>query len=156
MGEQRFSKIKKTVIILLAVFLVISLTAASASAWYSKTSSDKCKSNLHEKVAKEKIVKEKVTKEKVVKKVAKEKVVKKVAKEKVVKEVAKEKVVKEVAREKVDNKVLDFAENNWLGGGWRGDFRENFKTKFFNIRGCFTGRGERDCDNGWFDNFWDY
>jgi hypothetical protein len=147
MGEQRFSKIKKTVIILLAVFLVISLTAASASAWYSKTSSDKCKSNLHEKVAKEKIVKEKVTKEKVVKKVAKEKVVKKVA---------KEKVVKEVAREKVDNKVLDFAENNWLGGGWRGDFRENFKTKFFNIRGCFTGRGERDCDNGWFDNFWDY
>ena len=70
MGEQRFSKIKKTVIILLAVFLVISLTAASASAWYSKTSSDKCKSNLHEKVAKEKVAKEKVGKE-----VAKEKVV---------------------------------------------------------------------------------
>jgi len=136
MGEQRFSKIKKTVFILLAVFLVISLTAASASAWYSKTSNDKCKSNLHEKVAKEKVVKEKVVKE-----VAKEKVVKAVAKEKVVKEVAKEKVV--------------FAENDWFGGGWRDDFRENFKTKFFNIRGCVAERGYMDCDNGWFDNCWD-
>ena len=92
MGEQRFSKVKKTVIILLAVFLVISLTAASASAWYSKTSSDKCKSNLHEKVVKEKVGKE-VAKEKVGKEVAKEKVGKEVAKEKVCKEVAKEKVV---------------------------------------------------------------
>lgn len=140
MGEQRFSKIKKTVIILLAVFLVISLTAASANAWYSKTSSDKCKSNLHEKVAKEKV-----------------------AKEKVVKKVAKEKVVKEVAREKVDNRVFDnrvsySAANNCFGCGWGGfdcgcrdDFREKFKTKYFNIRGCVTG-----CRDNGFDDWWDY
>lgn len=144
MGEQRFSKIKKTVIILLAVFLVISLTAASASAWYSKTSNDKCKSNLHEKVAKEKVVKEKV------------------AKEKVVKKVAKEKVVKEVAREKVDNRVFDnrvsySAANDCFGCGWGGfdygcrdDFREKFKVKYFNIRGCVAG-----CKDNGFD-WWDY
>ena len=161
MGEKKFSKIKKTVIILLAVFLVISLTAASASAWYSKTSNEKCKSTPHEKIAKEKVakekcVKEKVAKEKVVKKVAKEKVVEKVAKEKVVKKVAKEKVVvKEAVKEKVENKVLGFAENEWFGGGWKGDFRDNFKIKFFNVGGCFKERGARYCDNGWFNDCWD-
>ena len=143
MGEKRFSKIKKTVIVLLAVFLVISLTAASASAWYSKTSNEKCKSTPHEKIAKEKVAKEKCVKEKV----AKEKVVKKVAKEKV--------VVKEVVKEKVENKVLGFAENKWFGGGWKGDFRDNFKIKLFNVGGCFTERGERYCDNGWFNDCWD-
>jgi hypothetical protein len=43
MREQSFNKIRKTVFILLAVFLVISLTTTSASAWYSKTSEGKCK-----------------------------------------------------------------------------------------------------------------
>lgn len=153
MGEKKFSKIKKTVIILLAVFLVISLTAASASAWYSKTSNEKCKSTPHEKIAKEKVAKEKCVKEKVAKeKCAKEKV----AKEKVVKKVAKEKVVvKEAVKEKVENKVLGFAENEWFGGGWKGDFRDNFKIKFFNVGGCFTERGARYCDNGWFNDCWD-
>ena len=162
MGDKRFSKIKKTVIVLLAVFLVISLTAASASAWYSKTSNEKCKSTPHEKIAKEKVAKEKCVKEKVAKekcvkeKVAKEKVVKKVAKEKVVKKVAKEKVVvKEVVKEKVENKVLGFEENKWFGGGWKGDFRDNSKIKLFNVGGCFTERGERYCDNGWFNDCWD-
>ena len=65
--------------------------------------------------------------------------VKEVAKEKVVKEVAKEKVVKEVAREKVDNRVF------------RDDFREKFKIKYFNIRGCVAGCGDND-----FDGWWDY
>ncbi|HII91762.1 MAG TPA: hypothetical protein HA262_06225, partial [Methanosarcina sp.] len=65
MREQRFNKIKNTVFILFAVFLVISLTAASASAWYSKTSDGKCKVVAKEEVkeAKEKPVKE-VVKEK--------------------------------------------------------------------------------------------
>ncbi len=146
MREQRYNKIKKTVFILLAVFLVLSLTAASASAWYSKTSDGKCK-----EVSKEKGVKEKVAKEKPVKEAVKEKAVKKVAKEKVVKEVAKEKVVKKAARERVfDRKVvdndkvgtnlLDFVENSWFGTG----------------RGCSCDNGWGcDCDNGWFGDDWD-
>ena len=146
MREQRYNKIKKTVFILLAVFLVLSLTAASASAWYSKTSDGKCK-----EVSKEKGVKEKVAKEKPVKEAVKEKAVKKVAKEKVVKEVAKEKVVKKAARERVfDRKVvdndkvgtnlLDFVENSWFGTS----------------RGCSCDNGWAcDCDNGWFGDDWD-
>jgi len=146
MREQRYNKIKKTVFILLAVFLVLSLTAASASAWYSKTSDGKCK-----EVSKEKGVKEKVAKEKPVKEAVKEKAVKKVAKEKVVKEVAKEKVVKKAARErdfdrkvvdndKVGTNLLDFVENSWFGTS----------------RGCSCDNGWGcDCDNGWFGDDWD-
>ncbi|MGB9941196.1 hypothetical protein [Methanosarcina sp.] len=148
MREQSFNKIKKTVFILLAVFLVVSLTAASASACDSKTSNDKCKSSLNEKVAKEKVVKE-VAKEKV----AKEKVVKEVAKEKK----AKEKVVKEVAKEKVGNELSDVVENDWFDSGWDGfdcgcrdDFCEESKIKFFNIRGCVAESSDKGFD-GWWD-----
>lgn len=152
MREQRFNKIKNVVFILLAVFLVISLTAASASAWYSKTSDGKCKEISKEKVvkeAKEKPTKE-VVKERAAKKVVKEKVVKKVAKEKVVKKVATEKVVKKAARERVfdrkigdekqGNKLLEFVENNWFSIG-RGS-------------NCDNGWGG-NCDNGWLGNDWD-
>ncbi len=66
MREHDFNKIKKTLFILLAVFLVISLTTTSASAWYSKTSDGKCK-----EVAKEKVVKEVVKEKVVIKEVAK-------------------------------------------------------------------------------------
>ncbi|HWQ47629.1 MAG TPA: hypothetical protein VN414_01540 [Methanosarcina sp.] len=135
MREQKFNKIKKTVFILLAVFLVISLTAASASAWYSKTSDGKCK-----EVAKEKAVKE-VTKEKPVKEVIKEKAVKKVAKEKAVKKIAKEKVVdqKAVTQEKSGNKLLDFVENNWFGSGQGSNLDEGWGSNL---------------DDGWFGDDW--
>src|SRR5574344_262914 len=105
MREQRYNKIKKTVFILLAVFLVLSLTAASASAWYSKTSDGKCK-----EVAKEKGVKEKVAKEKPVKEAVKEKAVKKAARERVFDR-------KVVDNDKVGTKLLDFVENSWFGTG---------------------------------------
>jgi len=144
MREQSFNKMKKTVFILLAVFLVVSLTAASASACDSKAGADKCK------VAKEKVAKE-AGADKC--KVAKEKV----AKEKVVKEVAKEKVVKEVAKEKVGNELLDVVENDWFDGGWdvfdcgcRDDFCEESKIKFFNIRGCVAESSDKGFD-GWWD-----
>jgi hypothetical protein len=97
MREQNFNKIKKTVFILLAVFLVISLTTTSASAWYSKTSDGKCKEVAKEKVAKVEIVKE-------------------IAKP--VQEVAKVKVVKGVAEERLGSGLLDCAENNWFVTGW--------------------------------------
>ena len=125
MREQRFNKIKNTVFILLAVFLVISLTAASASAWYSKTSDGKCKVVAKEEVkeAKEKPVKE-VVKEKAAKKVVKEKVAKKVVKEKAVRKVTEEKVVKQAVRERVfdrkvcyeklDKNLLEFTESYWF------------------------------------------
>jgi hypothetical protein len=125
MREQRFNKIKKTVFILLAVFLVVSLTAASASAWYSKTSDGKCKVVAKEEVkkAKEKPVKE-VVKEKAAKKVVKEKAAKKVVKEKAVEKVVKEKVVKQAVRERVfdrkvcyeklDKNLLEFTESYWF------------------------------------------
>ena len=129
MREQRFNKIKKIVFILLAVFLVVSLTAASASAWYSKTSEGKYKVVGEEEVkgAKEKPVKE-VVKEKPVKKVVKEKAAKKVVKERAAKRVVKEKVVKQAVRERVfDRKVgyeklgeklgknlLEFTESYWF------------------------------------------
>ncbi|WP_292387567.1 hypothetical protein [Methanosarcina sp. UBA5] len=134
MREQRFNKIKKIVFILLAVFLVISLTAASASAWYSKTSDGKCK-----EVAKEKVVKE--AKEKPVKEVVKEKAAKKVAKEKVVKKAVRERVFdRKLGNEKLGNELLDMVENNWFGSGRGGN--------------CDNGWGG-DCDNGWFGDDWD-
>jgi hypothetical protein len=81
----------------------------------------------------------------------------------VVKRAAKEKVVKETIKEKVGNEFLDVAENDWCGCDWRGfdcgcrdNFREKFKTKFFNIHGCIAGHDDRDCDNGWFDNSWNW
>lgn len=116
MREQRFNKIKKTVFILLAVFLVVSLTAASASAWYSKTSDGKCKVVAKEEVkkAKEKPVKE-VVKEKAAKKVLKEKAVEKVVKEKVVKQAVRERVFdRKVCYEKLDKNLLEFTESYWF------------------------------------------
>jgi hypothetical protein len=106
------------------------LTAASASAWYSKTSDGKCKVVAKEEVkeAKEKPVKE-VVKEKAAKKVVKEKAAKKVVKEKAAKKVVKEKVVKEkvvkqavrervfdrkVCYEKLDKNLLEFTESYWF------------------------------------------
>lgn len=109
MRQQKFNKIKKTVFIFFAVFLVVSLTAASASAWYSKTSDDKCKSSLKEKVVKE---------------VAKEKPVKEVARERVIRGAVKEKVVKVVAKERLGNEFLYFVENNWFDIG-RGSYCDN-------------------------------
>ena len=107
MREQRFNKIKKIVFILLAVFLVVSLTAASASAWYSKTSEGKYKVVGEEEVkgAKEKPVKE-VVKEKPVEEVVKEKPVKEVVKEKPVKKVVKEKAAKKVVKERAAKRVV--------------------------------------------------
>ncbi|PAV12007.1 hypothetical protein ASJ81_08195 [Methanosarcina spelaei] len=152
MREQRFNKIKKTVFILLAVFLVVSLTAASASAWYSKTSDGKCKVVAKEEVkeAKEKPVKEvvkekaakKVVKEKAAKKVVKEKAAKKVVKEKAVEKVAKEKVVKQAVRERVfDRKVCyEKLDKNLLG------FTESYW--FCTVRGG-------NCGNCCFGNNWD-
>jgi hypothetical protein len=116
MREQKFNKIKKTVFILLAVFLVVSLTAASASAWYSKTSDGKCKVVAKEEVkeAKEKPVKE-VVKEKAAKKIVKEKAAKKVVKEKVVKQAVRERVFdRKVCYEKLDKNLLEFTESYWF------------------------------------------
>lgn len=36
MGKQSFDRVRKTLCILLAILLLVSLTAASASAWYNK------------------------------------------------------------------------------------------------------------------------
>lgn len=91
MRKQNFNKIKNAVFILLAVFFVISVTAASASA---------CVSSDH----KEKPIKEKSVKEKPIK-------------EKPIKEKPAQVVDQKAAQEQLGNKLLDMIENNWFGNG---------------------------------------
>jgi hypothetical protein len=107
MREKNSNKIKKTVLILLAVFFVIAVTAASASACTSKVKDDKCKSSHKEKVAKEKPV---------------------------AKETPAPVVDQKAAQEKLGNQLLDMVENNWFGsgsgsnddGGWGGDLGDGW------------------------------
>lgn len=97
MREQNSNKIKKAIVILLAVFFLVAMTAASASACTSKDKDGKCTSSH----------KEKITKEKVCKKIATP-----------VKEIAKPTVVaQKPVSKKIGNNLLDFFDNNWCGSG---------------------------------------
>jgi hypothetical protein len=92
MKKQNSNKIKKTIVILLAVCFVVAMTAASASACTSKDKDGKCTSSHKEKVCK------------------------KIAKP--VKETAKVKVVdQKPVSKKIGNNLLDFVDNNWWGNG---------------------------------------
>lgn len=92
MRKQNSNKIKKTIVILLAVFFVVAMTAASATACTSKDKDGKCTSSHKEKVCN------------------------KIAKP--IKETAKPKVVdQKPVSKKTGNNLLDFFDNNWFGSG---------------------------------------
>jgi len=121
MREQNFSKIKKTAFILLGVFFVVAVTAASASA---------CASSDH----KEKIIKVEPAK---------------VVDPKAAQEAA-QKAAQAAAQEKLGNQLLDMVQNDWFGNGGGSDSDNGWEGDSDNSWGGDSDNGwEGASDNSW-------
>ena len=106
MRKQTFDRIKKTLGILLAVFLVVTLTAASASACSTKNVKNKLASDIGDNKLAEN---------------------QKNVKNNLASDIGDNKLTEKQNTE-LGNRLLDFADNNMFGNGWGNNWDNNGTT----------------------------